>query len=72
MRRDLRRAAWLGWMTPLAAALSILRIAATTLSWASSDDAVTAARALLVRVRSSERTALLRSRRTSFCLMRLI
>src|SRR3954469_6903252 len=70
---DLRLAAWLVWMTPLLAALSssreavrswVLAVAASPLSAAS--------RNLRTAVLSSDFTALLRSRRRSFCPMRLI
>ncbi len=73
MSRDLRLAAWFLWITPLAAALSIrLHGQPQRLG------AVLGARprwpctAVLVRVRSSERTALLRRRRRSFWRLRLI
>src|SRR4051812_24688051 len=72
IRRDLRLAAWFLWMTPLAAALSMRRTAvrrASTLVSAPDSAAVTAG---LVRVLISERTALFRARRFSFCRLRLI
>ena len=70
MRRDFLRAAAFLWMTPVAAALSSLLIASR--DDASNVSVPTAASALFVRVRNSERTALLRRRRRSFCLLRLI
>ena len=68
----MRRAAAFLWMTPLAAALSMRFWAARASSTASSAPASAAATAFLIRVFSSERTALLRSVRTMFCLLRLI
>ncbi len=71
-RRDLRRAAWFLWMTPLLAALSRRLMARRVSSSAFSAPSSAAVVAALVRVFSSERTALLRTRRFSFCLLRLI
>jgi hypothetical protein len=73
--RDLRFEAWFLWMMPLAAALSsrltALRSASTLL--ASSTPAVSASRTdVLMRVLISERAALLRRRRRSFCRFRFI
>ena len=70
--RDLRRAAAFLWITPLAAALSMRLMARRRRSSASSAPVSAAATAALVRVLSSERTALLRSWRTRFCWLRLI
>src|SRR5579862_4365452 len=70
--RDLRRAAWFLWITPLLAALSSRLTARRASSSAFSAPSSAAVVAALVRVFSSERTALLRTRRASFCLLRLI
>ncbi len=70
--RDLRRAAWFLWMTPLLAALSSRLMARRVSSSTFSSPCSAAAVTTLVRVFSSERTALLRRRRFSFCLLRLI
>ena len=64
--RDLRRDAWLAWMTPLAAALSIRFTASRRRSAESSAPASAATRAFFVRVFNSERTALFLRRRRSF------
>src|SRR6202034_357559 len=65
-RRDLWLAAVFLWITPRAAALSIRFTARRNCSTLSSAPASAAATAFLVRVRSSARTDLLRSRRFSF------
>ena len=67
IKRDLRRAAAFLWITPLAAALSMCFIAVATATWSS-----TWVNADLVRVLSSDLTDLLRTRRFSFCRLRLI
>ena len=59
--RDLRLAAWFLWITPLAAALSIRLMARRSASSLSSAPSSMARWPVLVRVRSSERTALLRA-----------
>ena len=61
IRRDLRLAAWFLWMTPLAAALSIRLMASRSASGLFSAPSSMAEIAFLVRVRSSERTDLLRA-----------
>src|SRR4051794_16910518 len=71
-RRDLRRAAAFLWMTPLVAALSMRFMAMRSASAALSAPASAAATAFLVRVRSSDRTVLLATRRFSFWRLRLI
>ena len=70
--RDLRLAAWFLWMTPLAAALSIRLMASRSASSLSSAPCSMAAMARLVRVRSSDRTALLRACRLMVWRLRLI
>src|SRR3954447_4618100 len=70
---DLRLAAWFLWITPLLAALSRAREAARCSSAASSVlPASTASRNFRTAVRTSERTDLLRWRRFSLVLTRLI
>ena len=71
MRRLLRRAAWFLWMTPFDAALSI-RLIASFVASTSAVPASAEATADFTRVLISDFTALLRSRRVSFCLLRLI
>src|SRR5579883_3521136 len=70
--RDLRLAAWLGWMMPLAAALSSFFWARRRAAGASSKPSARARRAFLIRVLISERADLLRRRRRSFWRFRLI
>ena len=70
---DLRFAAWLAWMTPLETALSRLRDAATSSTWAvalSPDSA--AVRTRRTDVFSADLTDLLRRRAASLVRMRLI
>ena len=70
---DLRFAAWFGWMTPLETALSRLRDAATSSTWAvalSPDSA--ALRTRRTDVFSADLTDLLRRRAASLVRMRLI
>src|SRR3954447_542058 len=70
---DLRLAAWFLWITPLPAALSRARAAARCSSTASSAlPASTASRNFRTAVRTAERTDLLRWRRFSLVLTRLI
>ena len=70
---DLRRAAAFLWITPLAAALSMrFRASAGRLVGVLGAVLGGRRRRVLVRVFSSERTALLRSGRFSFCRLRLI
>jgi hypothetical protein len=70
---DLRLAAWLRWMTPLLTALSSLRDASRRRLLASSvSPAAVATLNLRIAVFSDDLTALLRRRRFSFCLLRLI
>jgi hypothetical protein len=65
--RDLRRAAVRLWIMPLAAALSSERLASRARARAvSPSPSSAAARAFLASVFSAERTALLRTRATSF------
>src|SRR5665647_2565541 len=69
---DFLLAAWFLWMTPLLTALSSLveaTLSASAAAWASPDAA--AALNLRIQVRSSLLTALLRSVRRAFVLMRL-
>ena len=72
-KADLRLAAWFLWMTPLLTALSSLRLAARSALWvvAASPEAA-ASRKERTNVFSSDFTALLRSRRFSFVVFRLI
>src|ERR1700733_122530 len=72
IRRPLRFDAWFLWMTPRAAALSRRLTAKRTASSAVSAPASVALTADFTRVLISERTALLRRRSFSFCLLRLI
>ena len=67
-RRLLRRAAWLGWITPLAAALSRRFTARRTSSPLASEPMLLVA--FLTRVLSSLRTALLRSARLALVRLR--
>src|SRR5919107_44640 len=70
---DLRLAAWLRWMTPLLAALSSALLAARCSSVAFSvSPASTASRKRRAGLRTAERTDLLRCRRFSLVLTRLI
>src|SRR3982751_1259850 len=70
---DLRLAAWFLWMTPLLAALSSLRDASrSSVSAAVASPDWTASLNLRIAVFSDDFTDLLRSRRFSFCLLRLI
>src|ERR1700754_1823882 len=70
---DLRLAAWFLWMTPLLTALSSLRDASriSTVAFSVSPAAV-ASWNLRIAVFSDDLTDLLRSRRFSFCRLRLI
>ncbi len=70
IRREVRRAAWFLWMTPLEPALPSRRWAMRTCSSASSAPAATPSWATLMRVFSSDRTPLLRTRRVSFWRLR--
>src|SRR5205823_7469952 len=72
IRRDLRRAAWFLCRMPLLAALSMRLAAVRSSSAAFSAPASAAVIAPLTRVLISERVALLRTRRRSFCRLRLI
>ena len=72
MSFDLRLAAWFLWMMPLAAALSIRLMAVCRAAVPSSGEPAAAVTASFTRVLISERTALLRSRRFSLVLLRLI
>ncbi len=65
-RRDLRRAAVFLWMTPFEAALSIFLIARRRVSSRFSPPAEASVETALVRVLSSDRAALLRTRAFSF------
>src|SRR4051794_11604305 len=70
---DFLLAAWLGWRTPLPAALSSLRLAAWSSSAALSlSPAAAASRNFRMAVFTEDLTALLRWRRASLVLMRLI
>src|SRR5690349_494681 len=70
---DLRLAAWFLWITPLLAALSSLRAASRSSAVACSTSPVAAASLnLRTDVFSADLTDLLRSRRFSFCRLRLI
>src|SRR5690606_2747133 len=70
---DLRFAAWLRWMTPLLTALSSLREASRRSTVAVSvSPACAASWNLRIAVFSDDLTDLLRSRRFSFCRLRLI
>ena len=72
-RRDLCRAAVRLWTMPLDAALSSARLASRARVWATSPSPSTmAVETFLDAVFSEVRTALLRWRRFSFCLFRLI
>src|SRR5689334_22126108 len=70
---DFLLAAWLAWMTPLPAALSSLRLASRsrTSAWSLSP-ASAASRNFRIAVFTEDLTDLLRSRRRSFVLIRLI
>src|SRR3954470_1110719 len=73
--RDLRFEAWFLWMMPLAAALSSVLTAtrrASTVASGSAPSTSATRTEVLMRVLISERAALLRTRRRSFCLLRLI
>lgn len=72
IRRPLRRAALLGWMTPFPAALSSKLTALSTASFVSGASAAKAVRAWLTAVRAAPRTVRLRRRRFSFWRFRLI
>ena len=70
IRREVRRAAAFLWITPFWPALSRRFCAAFRGSGADSAPSAMAVRAVFTRVRSSERTPLLRTRRASFWRLR--
>ena len=71
-RRDLRLEAWFLWMIPLEAALSRRFTAKRRSSMALSEPVAADATAVLMRVLTSERAALLRKRAASLVRLRLI